>query len=218
MAKVNERIVLNKIYALEKKHAKDKRSNTAAIKARINRLKGVIKWDIETEYQERFTKADKNLRLLNKHVDELDEKYRSFIRNRQAASQSFIGYDDQIRQLKNRIRFADEKINTLLARQGHMLELMSITELENRRKRIEELQIKARFSLAESYDRAVKKEQNIELEKEKAKALLLKEEAEAEDIYKKALKKQQNNQQEQDKKSENKEKLKVKEKQDEGNK
>jgi predicted negative regulator of RcsB-dependent stress response len=139
LAKVNERLTLNSIYALEKKYAKDKRSNTADIRARINRLKGVIKWNIETEYQERFTEADKNLRLLNKDVDALDKKYRSFVRIRQAATQSFIGYSDQIRQLKNRIRFADEKIQLLLARQGNMLELLSINELQNRRKRIEEL-------------------------------------------------------------------------------
>lgn len=171
LAKVNERIALNNIHAIEKKYKKSKSLNSSDIKSRISRLKGVIKWNIETEYQERFTEADKNLRLLNQHIDELDKRYRSFVRTRQAATQSFIGYDDQIRQLKNRIRFADEKIKLLLARQGHMLELMSINELENRRKRIEELQIKARFSVAESYDRAVKKQQNIELEREKQEIL-----------------------------------------------
>ncbi len=171
LAKVNERIALNKIYKIEKKYKKGNKSASAEIDSRIRRLQGVIKWNIETEYQERFTEADKNLRLLNEHIDELDTRYRSFVRTRQAATQSFIGYDDQIRQLKNRIRFADEKIKLLLARQGHMLELMSINELENRRKRIEELQIKARFSVAESYDRAVKKQQNIELEQEKKELL-----------------------------------------------
>lgn len=171
LAKVNERIALNNIYKIEKKFNKGKNSNSVEINSRINRLKGVIKWNIETEYQERFTEADKNLRLLNEHIDVLDNQYRSFVRTRQAATQSFIGYDDQIRQLKNRIRFADEKIKLLLARQGHLLELMSISELENRRKRIEELQIKARFSVAESYDRAVKKQQNEELEEEKKEQL-----------------------------------------------
>lgn len=165
LAKVNERLALNKIYKLEKKHKKGKGANLDKINSRIKRLKGAIKWNIETEYQDRFTEADKNLRLLNTDVDLLDKRYRSFVRTRQAATQSFIGYDDQITQLKNRIRFADERIKVLLARQGHMLELMSITELERRRKRIEELQIKARFSIAESYDRAVKKQQNRELEK-----------------------------------------------------
>ncbi len=166
LAKVNERLALNRIYKLEKKYKKGATEEYDEINARLKRLKGVIKWDIETEYQDRFTKADKDLRLLNADIEVLDNRYRSFVRTRQAATQSFIGYDDQITQLKNRIRFADEKIKLLLARQGHMLELMSINELERRRKRIEELQIKARFSLAESYDRAVKKQQNIKLKKE----------------------------------------------------
>ena len=121
------------------------------------------------------------------------------------------------------IRFAEEKIKLLLVRQGHMLELMSINELSNRRKRIEELQIKARFSIAESYDRAVKKQQNFELEKAKAKALLIQEAAEAEEIYQRNLKKQQETQQEQEKIKKGKEKSKAeenqnKEKQDKGNK
>ena len=171
LAKVDERLALNKISSLEKKYSKDNRSSIADIKARINRLKGVIKWNIEMEYQERFTEADNNLKALNQHVDKLDKNYKSFVRTRQAATQSFIGYDDLIRQLKNRIKFAGEKIELLLTRQGHMLELMSVQELKNRRKRIEALQIKARFSVAESYDRAVKAQQNEDLKRVKEKTL-----------------------------------------------
>jgi len=214
LAKVNERIYLNNIYAIEKKYSKSKNGIPPVIKRKIDRLKGVIQWNIETQYQERFTKADKNLRLLNTHVTKMDDDYASFVRTRQAASQSFIGYDDQIRQLKNRIRFAEEKIKLLLARQGHMLELMSINELSNRRKRIEELQIKARFSIAESYDRAVKKQQNFELEKAKAKALLIQEAAEAEEIYQRNLKKQQENERKKELIRKNKEKLESENKQD----
>ena len=164
-------MALNEIYRIEKKHAKDSAANVNGINARISRLKGVIQWNIDTQYQERFTEADKNLTLLNEHVNELEHNYRSFVRTRQSATQSFVGYDDSIRQLKNKIKFAGEKVDLLLIRQGHMLELMSINELKARRKRIEELQIKARFSVAESYDRAVKAQQNIELEKAKEKAL-----------------------------------------------
>ena len=171
LAKVDERLALNKIYRLEKKYAKDSAANVNGINARISRLKGVIQWNIDTEYQQRFTEADKNLALLNEHVNELENNYRSFVRTRQSATQSFVGYDDSIRQLKNKIKFAGEKVDLLLIRQGHMLELMSINELKARRKRIEELQIKARFSVAESYDRAVKAQQNKELERAKEKVL-----------------------------------------------
>jgi len=46
-----------------------------------------------------------------------------------------------------------------MARQGRVLEQMAINELDLRRKRLEEYQIKARFALAESYDRANKEQE-----------------------------------------------------------
>ncbi len=46
------------------------------------------------------------------------------------------------------------KVETLMARQGHMLEVMAVSQLEKRRQRLEESQVKARFAMAESYDRA----------------------------------------------------------------
>ena len=43
-----------------------------------------------------------------------------------------------------------------MARQGHMLELMAVNELSRRRDRLAEFQIKARFAMADSYDRATR--------------------------------------------------------------
>jgi hypothetical protein len=43
-----------------------------------------------------------------------------------------------------------------MARQGHMLETMAVNELTARRDRLAELQIKARFAMADSYDRATR--------------------------------------------------------------
>ena len=51
-----------------------------------------------------------------------------------------------------------------MARQGHMIEVMAINELELRRQRLEEYQIKARFAMAESYDRASKAMQEQQIE------------------------------------------------------
>ena len=42
----------------------------------------------------------------------------------------------------------------LIARQGNMLEIMAVNELTKRRERLAEFQIKARFAMADSYDRA----------------------------------------------------------------
>jgi len=123
---------------------------------RIRRLRGVLDWNIHTEYDQRFTDAHKNLRELNREVDLLNRQYTAFVRTRQAATQSYEGYDEVIRNQRKRILVAQEKVRELMARQGQMLEIMAVNELSKRRDRLDEFQVKARFALADSYDRASK--------------------------------------------------------------
>lgn len=163
LATADERIYLTKLNKIEKILTKSKSQNKQLI-SRIDRLKGIISWSIDTEYQQRFTQAYNSFQTLNKGFDDLNEVYRSFVRTRQAATQSYIGYDNTIQHLRIRIKQADEKIKLLLSRQGYMLEKMAVLHLQVQRKRIEELQIKSRFALAESYDRAVKAQQSDDIE------------------------------------------------------
>jgi len=154
----DERILLQRI---EETESAAKRQGVEDEKTlqRIARLKGVITWRIDTEYDERFTRATEHLRELDQYVEKLKDIYNSFIRARQAATLSYRGYDTQIDRLRIKIRDALNEVNTLISRQGHMIEVMAINELEQRRRRLEEYQIKARFAMAESYDRATKDKQ-----------------------------------------------------------
>ena len=160
---VDERLMLQKIGQLENR-LKQQGANSEQTGQRINRLNGVITWNIKTEYQERFTKATEHLQELDQHIEKLNEIYNSFVRTRQAATQSYKGYDKQIQRLHIKIGDALDKIKMLMARQGHMIEVMAINELEQRRRRLEEYQIKARFAMAESYDRASKAKQEQQKE------------------------------------------------------
>ena len=123
---------------------------------RIKRLRGVLAWNIATEYDQRFTDAHQNLRALNQEVDLLNRQYTAFVRTRLAATQSYEGYDETILQQRLQIEVAREKTQELMARQGEMLETMAVNELSKRRERLDEYQVKARFALADSYDRASK--------------------------------------------------------------
>ena len=49
-----------------------------------------------------------------------------------------------------------ERLATLMARQGHILETVAIEELRVRRERLVAYQNQARFAFADSYDRAAK--------------------------------------------------------------
>jgi hypothetical protein len=86
----------------------------------------------------------------------LRRQYTAFVRTRQAATQSYDGYDDLIRHQRFLIRKAQEKVKELMARQGHMLETMAVNELTTRLEKLTEYQIKARFAMADSYDRATR--------------------------------------------------------------
>jgi len=86
----------------------------------------------------------------------LQERYTAFVRARQAAVHSYAGYDPSIQRLRARVGEALERVNTLLARQGHVIEAVAIDELSTRRQRLEAYQVQARYAVADSYDRALK--------------------------------------------------------------
>jgi chromosome segregation ATPase len=131
-------------------------SQADALRERIRRLEGVITWNLETRYHERLTEAHRNLRELNQHVDALKAQYEAFVRTRQAATHSYVGYELPIDGLRGRVADALERLGVLMARQGHMLETVAVAELRVRRERLEAYQNQARFAFADSYDRAAK--------------------------------------------------------------
>lgn len=156
LATERERLMSEQIAFLEQELTADGRAVPSDVERRIQRLRGVLHWDIYTEYDRRFTEAHKHLRDLNNEVEQLKRQYNSFVRTRQAATQSYEGYDEVIRRQLVRIGEAREKIGELMARQGHMIESMAVNELAERRERLAEYQIKARFAIADSYDRAAR--------------------------------------------------------------
>jgi hypothetical protein len=156
LATSKERIISERITRLEQKLTAGGTDVPGAIEARIKRLRGVLLWNIYTDYDLRLTEVHKHLRDLNVVVDRLKRQYTAFVRTRQAATQSYQGYDDEIRRQRIRIREARSTVKELMARQGHMLETMAVNELSRRRERLSEFQVKARFAMADSYDRATR--------------------------------------------------------------
>jgi hypothetical protein len=156
LATAHERILMERIGQLEQTMIKRGTAIPVEIETRIKRLRGVLHWNIYTHYDQRLTEAFKNLRQLNEAVDHLQRQYTVFVRTRQAATQSYQGYDNMIRHQRIQRQAAREKVEELMARQGNMLEIMAVNELVRRRERLAEFQVKARFALADSYDRAAR--------------------------------------------------------------
>lgn len=154
LASAEERVIRGQLDDIERRARGAK--NAPAIRERVQRLRGVLAFRIHAEYDQRLTEAYKHLQQLNTAIAALQKQYKSFVHTRQAASQSYEGYDATLNRLRGQIQAAREKSTQLMARQGNLLEQMALHELEQRITRLGEYQVKARFALAESYDRAVK--------------------------------------------------------------
>ena len=129
---------------------------------RVQRLRGMLKWTLETEYHERLTRFDRNLRELDTAMAVLEDQYSAYVRSRQAATHSYVGYDTPISRMRARVSDSIADIDRLMARQGRLLESVAVEELVARRGRLEDYRDKARFALADSYDRATAAQARLE--------------------------------------------------------
>ncbi|MQX51818.1 coiled-coil domain-containing protein [Alcanivorax sediminis] len=161
----DERIVSMQLDQLEEQYRNDDTPSGEEARRRIARLRGVLRWDVSLDYQDRLTEAFEHLQELEADVQRMETIYASYVRTRQAATQSYQGYEDQIVRARAKIDRANKTVAHLMNGVGHMLEKLAINELQQRRDRIDQYQIQARFAMAESYDRAVKAQQDAAQQK-----------------------------------------------------
>lgn len=126
-------------------------------KSRIKRLRGLLYWSINTSYDLRLASTNANFRSLDEDVTIMKDQHDSFIRIRRAATQSYSGHNKRINALRLQIKNVLKNTASVMARQGHLLKTMAEAELIKRRELLKEMQLKARFATAESYDRAATK-------------------------------------------------------------
>ena len=154
LATADERIAGERIEQIEE-HFADKQSPAwNVLRQRTTRLRGALTWRLETEYHQRLTTAFEHLADLSRHVEAMNQQYEAFVRTRQEATHSYVGYDIQIEQLRQNVADALQRVNMLMARQGHMIEVVAINRLKTRRERLVAQQAEARYAVADSYDRA----------------------------------------------------------------
>ncbi|MGE5109434.1 MAG: tetratricopeptide repeat protein [Acidobacteriaceae bacterium] len=156
LATAEERSAIERIARVEKQLGDSDSPEARSLRQRAALLRGTLTWRLETEYPQRLSAAYKHLNELNTQVDALTQQYESFVRTRQAATQSYVGYDAQITQLRQRVGDALQHVDLLMAQQGQMIETVALNQLEARRKRLVAQQTEARYGVAASYDRAAR--------------------------------------------------------------
>src|SRR5213594_610894 len=156
LATAEERVAGERIALIEKQLGNSDSPEAVALGQRAARLRGALTWRLETEYHERLIAAHKHLNELNPQVEALTRQYDAFVRTRQAATHSYLGYDKQISRFRERVGEALERVDMLMVQQGHLIETVAINQLQIRRERLVTQQTEARFGVADSYDRAAR--------------------------------------------------------------
>jgi hypothetical protein len=156
LATAEERIAGDRIALIEKLLGDADRPESNALRQRAARLRGVITWRLQTEYPERLTAAHEHLNELNTHVEAMTRQYDAYVRTRQAATHSYVGYDSPMQRLRASIGDALQRVDLLMKQQGQMIETVAIDQLNARRDRLVVQQTQARYAVADSYDRAAR--------------------------------------------------------------
>ena len=156
LATAEERTAGERLALIEQRLGDSGGARTQALRQRADRLRGVLTWRLLTEYPERLTAAHEHLKELNAQIDVLTRQYDAYVRTRQAATHSYVGYDAQIARLRGSVGESLQRVGDLMARQGRLIETVAIDQLRMRRDRLEAQQTEARYAVADSYDRAAR--------------------------------------------------------------
>jgi tetratricopeptide (TPR) repeat protein len=161
LATPEEQVMLKRLEAIEATFSEVDGETSSSIRDRTLRLKGVLRFRLETEYHDRLTAFDQSLQELEAAMAVVEAQYEAYVRARQAAEHSYEGYDQPFSRLRAEVRQSATTVDRLMKRQGQLLEVVAIDELMARRSHLQNYGDKARFALADSYDRASQAQANI---------------------------------------------------------
>ncbi|WP_129648474.1 tetratricopeptide repeat protein [Peristeroidobacter agariperforans] len=160
LATADERIVRERLNEIERALESMPEASIEHERRRLERLQGVLTWQLNTQYHERLTEAYEHLEQLNADIAKMRSQYQAFVRARQAAMHSYVGYSAPITRLRRRVGESLQQVTLVMARQGRVLEMVAINELGIRRDRLESYESQARYAVADSYDRATRAQAN----------------------------------------------------------
>jgi len=128
-------------------------------------LEGVIKWNIDTGYENRLSNAFGDLRALDNEIATAKSSEAKLVKVKAEAALSYQGYDQALNQLQQRLEYLKERTAGLIAHQGQFMERRAISELLRRKSRLLRYRTKARFAMAEAYDLAVRSQSKEAMKK-----------------------------------------------------
>lgn len=157
------------VYALASEDEKDILSSLNKIKKSLNRLhskdeyaeenekynlfRGLLLWDISTDYTPRYWKVKNELNQLDKSLSLTTKRISSLRQSTINAPLSFSGYYKRIKNKEKKLNRLLKKITYIIRSQEKLIEKQALISLQQRYHQIENYHTRASYSLARLYDR-----------------------------------------------------------------
>ena len=138
----------------------EKKDDFSEEKEKYNLFRGLVLWDISTDYAPRYWKVKNELNQVNKAIKVTSKRLQSLKQSSENAPRAFSGFDKRISGKKEKLDELLNRVTQILAYQEKQIEKQALTSLNQRYHQIENYHIRARYSLARLYDRLTLPENN----------------------------------------------------------
>jgi hypothetical protein len=119
-------------------------------------LRGLLTWDLSSQYSARLWDEKKALREADRLLAEAEVRREALLREQARAPASFDEFDKRIEALRGRVDRAQAGVSAAERAQEEYLAELAVAELALRRDQIADYIAQARFAVAQIYDRSVR--------------------------------------------------------------
>ncbi|MEW5755659.1 MAG: hypothetical protein AB1810_05090 [Pseudomonadota bacterium] len=126
---------------------------------RYQRLRGLLTWQLLTDFVPRVWERKKVLREAERELQQTHKQWNSLSRAKRGAPLNFSAYTDILAEQKRRLAEQVAQTEDLQFKQQARLEQLALAELAAIERRLQEYRDQARFAIARLYDRGASAQQ-----------------------------------------------------------
>jgi tetratricopeptide (TPR) repeat protein len=126
---------------------------------KYRRLRGVLLWDLTTEFKPRLWQAQQSLAALDEELAQYGKRRAALETAQRELPRILDGFQSRIADLRSRIVLLRANLAGVSAEQERYLAELAVAELEGLKDRIATYLTQARFAVAQIYDEAASKEE-----------------------------------------------------------
>ena len=131
-----------------------RREDVTEARDKYRMLRGLLYWDVASDYRPRLWQAKKNLKEIDRELAQTRERQEALQRAQVDAPKSFEGYAARIVQLRGRIARLQARVQAMSFAHARYLEDLAVAELTTQKERLTAYVTQARFAVAQMYDEA----------------------------------------------------------------